>query len=49
MKIWLVYMSKFQGSDFNIIGLSKDGKELTKIDGDISPYYSEQKPFKGYK
>lgn len=48
-KIWLVYMNKFQGSDFDIIGLSVDGKELTKIDGNISPYYAEQKPFKGYR
>ncbi|MGH4140725.1 hypothetical protein [Clostridium sp.] len=44
-RIWLVYMNKFQGSDFDIIGISADGKELTKIDGDISPYYAEQKPF----
>lgn len=48
-RIWLVYMNKFEGSDFDIIGLSADGKELAKIDGDISPYYAEQKPFKGYK
>jgi hypothetical protein len=44
-RIWLIYMNKFQGSDFDIIGISADGKELTKIDGDISPYYAEQKPF----
>lgn len=48
-RIWLIYMNKFQGSDFDIIGISADGKELTKIDGDISPYYAEQKPFKGHK
>lgn len=48
-RIWLVYMSKFEGSDFEIIGLSKYGKELTKIDGNISPYSADQKPFKGYK
>lgn len=48
-RIWFVYMNKFEGSDFDIIGLSADGKELTKIDGEISPYYAEQKPFKGYK
>jgi hypothetical protein len=48
-RIWLVYMNKFQGSGFDIIGLSADGKELVKIDGNISPYYAEQKPFKGYK
>jgi hypothetical protein len=45
-RIWLIYMNKFQGSDFEIIGLSSDGKELTKTEGDISPYYVEQKPFK---
>jgi hypothetical protein len=48
-RIWLVYMNKFEGSDFDIIGLSAEGKELAKIDGDISPYYAEQKPFKGYE
>jgi hypothetical protein len=48
-RIWLAYMSKYEGSAFDIIGLSADGKELTKIDGDISPYYAEQKPFKGYR
>ncbi|MDF2883558.1 MAG: hypothetical protein K0R54_4115 [Clostridiaceae bacterium] len=48
-RLWLVYMNKLEGSDFDIIGLSADGKELTKIDGDISPYSAEQKPFKGYK
>lgn len=48
-RIWLIYMNKFEGSDFDIIGLSADGKELAKIDGGIYPYYAEQKPFKGYK
>lgn len=43
-RIWLVYMSKFEGSDFEIIGLSKDGKELTRIDGNISPRSAEEKP-----
>ncbi len=47
-RIWLVYMDKFEGSDFDIIGLSEEGKEVTNIDGNISPYYAEQKPFKGY-
>lgn len=45
-RIWLVYMNRFQGSNFDILGLSADGKELMKIDGNISPYYAEQKPFK---
>lgn len=45
-RIWLVFMNRFQGSDFDIIGLSSDGKEIVKIDGDIAPYYADQKPFK---
>ncbi|MDF2547163.1 MAG: hypothetical protein K0R93_2061 [Anaerosolibacter sp.] len=49
MRLWLVYMKKFQGSDFSIIGTSADGKELTKINGNISPYYAEQGPFRGYE
>jgi hypothetical protein len=48
-RIWLVYMNPFEGSEFDITGYSKDGKELVKIDGNISPLYAEQKPFKGYK
>lgn len=39
-RIWLIYMNKFEGSDFDIIGLSADGKELVKIDGGIYPYYA---------
>lgn len=48
-RIWMVYMNLLEGSDFDIIGYSKDGKELVRIDGNISPFYVEQKPFKGYK
>jgi hypothetical protein len=48
-RIWLVYMNRLEGSDFDISGYSKDGKKLVKIDGNISPLYVEQKPFKGYK
>lgn len=48
-RIWLVYMNGFEGSDFDITGYSKDGKELLKLDGSISPFYVEQKPFKGYR
>lgn len=42
-------MNKFEGSDFKIVGLSNDGKETEKIDGNISPYSADQKPFKGYR
>lgn len=43
-RIWLVFMYKYEGSDFEIVGLSVDGKEITKINDNISPYYAEQKP-----
>lgn len=48
-RIYLVYMNKFEGSDFEIIGISAEGKELTKIDDNISLYYAEQKAFKAYE
>lgn len=48
-RIWIIYMDGFQGSDFDIIGLSKSGEELTKISSDIYPHYVEQKPLKGYQ
>lgn len=48
-RIWLMYMDKFEGSDFDIIGLSSDARELIRIDGNIYPHYADQKPFKGYK
>jgi len=47
-RIWLVYMNGLEGSDFDITCYSKDNKEIVTIDGNISPYYVEQEPFKGY-
>ena len=48
MRIWLISMKGYQGSEFDIIGLSADGKELVRIEDNISPHYAEEKPFKGY-
>lgn len=48
-RIWLIHMEGFKGSKFNIIGLSEEGEEIINIKENISPYYVEQKPFKGYK
>lgn len=48
-RIWLIYMNGLEGSGFEILGYSKDSKELIKIDGNISPFYVEQKPIKGYR
>lgn len=35
IRLWLIDMSKFQGSGFEIRGISKDGKELVKITTDF--------------
>jgi hypothetical protein len=48
-RIWLVYMNPFKGSDFDITGYSRENKELVKIDGNIAPFYADQKPVKGYE
>lgn len=45
-RIWLIYMNRFEGSEFEIIGVSSDGKEISKVKEDISPYSAEQKPMK---
>ncbi|MEG0774110.1 hypothetical protein [Clostridium sp.] len=42
-RLWLANMNKFKGLDFEIIGLSADGKELTRINDNISVYYAEEK------
>lgn len=46
IRLWLIYMNQFQGSEFEILGLSADGKTVTKIDDNIQPYYANQKPMK---
>ena len=48
-RIWLVYMDGFQGSDFDIVALSGEGKEISRVSDDISPLYAEQKASKGYE
>ena len=44
VKIWYIYMDKFQGSKFDIIGLSSDGKEIEKSEQDVSPYMQNKSP-----
>jgi hypothetical protein len=45
-RIWLINMDKFQGSKFDIIGLTADDKEITNRHENIYPWTVEQKPFK---
>lgn len=45
-RLWLINMEKFQGSQFDIIGLSDDDKEISRRHHNISPWTVEQKPFK---
>lgn len=41
-----VNMNRFEGLEFEIIGISGDGKEISKVREDKSPYSAEQKPMK---
>ncbi|GKU32355.1 hypothetical protein [Clostridium folliculivorans] len=45
-RIWLINMDKFQGSRFDIIGLTADDKEITNRHENIYPWTVEQKPLK---
>jgi hypothetical protein len=45
-RIWLIYMKEFEGSEFEIVGLSSAGEELSRIKDNISPWFAEQKPLK---
>lgn len=45
-RLWLINMEKFQGSKFDIIGLTADDKEVSHRQDNISPWTVEQKPFK---
>jgi len=46
LRIWYTYIGNLKGSKFNIKAYSKDGKELTSINDDMSPYSADQKPMK---
>ncbi|WP_426351324.1 hypothetical protein ACPWSR_08865 [Alloiococcus sp. CFN-8] len=48
-RIWLIYMEGFRGSQFDIVTLSREGKEIKRVTDDISPLYVEQKASKGYQ
>ncbi|MBK1812123.1 hypothetical protein JHL18_15985 [Clostridium sp. YIM B02505] len=45
-RLWLMNMDKFQGSQFDIIGLTADDKEISHRKDNIAPWTVEQKPFK---
>lgn len=49
IRLWLIYMGEFEGSEFDIIGLTAEGEQLVKKDDNVAPYYAEQKPFNGYR
>jgi hypothetical protein len=47
MRIWLIYMNGFKGSNFDIVGISQEGKELVNI-SDISPWKVDQKSLRSH-
>ncbi|OPA73590.1 hypothetical protein BVG16_27660 [Paenibacillus selenitireducens] len=46
-RIWLLDMKKFEGSEFQIIALSEDNKEIAKRDDNISLQVADQNPIQG--
>lgn len=46
LRIWYTYIGNLKGSKFNIKAYSKDGKELSSFNDDMSPYSADQKPIK---
>ena len=48
MKVWIVDVKGLTGSDFNIVGLSKDGKEIINMEDIIEPWTVEQEPLEAY-
>lgn len=44
MRIWLMYMNNFKGSNFDIVGIDEDGKEIVIISDNIMPWKVDQKP-----
>jgi hypothetical protein len=46
LRVWYTYIGNLKGSKFNIKAYSKDGKEISAINDDMSPYSADQKPLK---
>ena len=46
LRVWYMYIGQLKGSKFCIKAYSKEGKELSFINDDMSPYSADQKPMK---
>jgi len=46
LRVWYIFTGDLKGSKFDIKAYSKESKELSIINDDISPYSSDQKPMK---
>lgn len=46
LRVWYIFIGNLRGSKFEIKAYSKEGKELSFLDDDISPYSADQKPMK---
>ncbi|EPR10522.1 hypothetical protein [Ruminiclostridium papyrosolvens] len=46
VRVWHILMSNLRGSKFAIKAYSKEGKELSSVYDNTSPYSADQKPMK---
>lgn len=44
LRVWYIFTRNLKGSKFDIKAYSKEGKELSFINDDISPYSTDQRP-----
>lgn len=46
LRVWYIFTGNLKGSKFDIKAYSKEGKELSFLNDDMSPYSADQKPMK---
>ncbi len=46
LRVWHIFMGNMKGSKFSIKAYSKEGKELSFVNEDVSPYSADQKPMR---
>lgn len=44
LRVWHIFMRNLKGSKFSIKAYSKEGKELSSANEDVSPFSADQKP-----
>ncbi|MGL4737080.1 MAG: hypothetical protein ACRCW2_06440 [Cellulosilyticaceae bacterium] len=42
-RLWIAFMDGLKGIDFEVVGYSEDGREITRISDNLSPLYLSQR------